>query len=118
MKIIKLLAICFLFNLKIYTYNIGLCIVATGKYSAYITPLITSAQKFFCTNHNVTYFVFTEADIEETKYIKKIFQKKLGWPYDSMFRFGVYLKHQEKFKNMDYIFSLDADMLFLDKIED
>lgn len=99
-------------------YNIGLLIVATGPYLKYAQTLIKSADQYFCQNHKVTYFVFTDGDLQETKAIKKVAQKRLGWPYDTMMRFFMYDAQKEKFANMDYLFSCDADMLFVDNVGD
>ncbi len=103
--------------------NIGLCMVATGKYIQFVTPLIRSAEKYFCPRHNRTYFVFTDNNIalkeqDESSNIQFIYQKRLGWPYDTLLRFDVYLKNQVSFADMDYIFATDADMLFVNYMGD
>lgn len=36
--------------------NIGLLVIATNKYIKFVQPLITSADKFFLPNDEVTYF--------------------------------------------------------------
>lgn len=99
-------------------FNIGLLIMATGKYINFVEPLINSAEKYFCKNHNVTYFVFTDAKNFYNEKAVVISQSKLGWPYDTMMRFETYYKNIEKFKLMDYIFGSDADMLFVDDVGD
>lgn len=94
-------------------FNVGLLIVATGKYINFVEPLIESAEKYFCTDHDVTYFVFTDGELQESDSVVRIEQKRLGWPYDTMMRFFMYLKHRDTFKEMDYLFACDADMLFV-----
>ncbi len=96
------------------TYDIGLCIMATGKYIQFVEPLIESARKYFVLNHTITFFVFTDGDFKESKNVMRMEQKKLGWPYDTMMRFAVYFKHHKLLSKMDYLFSCDADMLFVD----
>lgn len=98
--------------------NIALCIVATGKYIKFVDPLITSARKYFCTDHKVSYFIFTDGTLDEQSDIVRIEQKRLGWPYDTLMRITMYDKHAELFEGMDYIFALDADMLFVDTVGD
>src|SRR5207253_8175956 len=39
-------------------------------------------------------------------------------PYDTMMRFHVYHKNKEYFKNMDYLFAVDADMVFVSPVGD
>ncbi len=93
-------------------YSIGLLIMATGKYVDFVGPLIKSADTFFCKNHKVTYFVFTDGQLPHHDNVVKIYQPQLGWPYDSMMRFGTYYKHRARLQDCDYLFSCDADMRF------
>jgi len=95
-----------------FSDKIGLLIVATGKYISFVEPLIQSADIFFCKNHDVTYFVFTDAHKTSSSKIKYIYQNKLGWPFDTMMRYQIYLSNEDLLKEQDYLFSCDADMLF------
>ena len=120
-RIISLILFFSLFNLFSSSekpLHIGLCIVATGKYIAFIKSLIDSAEKYFCRNHKVTYFVFTDGQAPQAPNVVPIFQKRLGWPYDTMMRLPIYYQSRELFKNMDYLFACDADMLFVDDVGD
>jgi len=99
-------------------YNIGLCIVATGKYNGLAQGLIESARRYFCTQHHVTYFVFTDGDMPEREDIVKVSQARLGWPFDTLKRFHIYEAHRELFAKMDYLFAVDADMLFVSSVGD
>lgn len=101
-----------------YPQKVGLLIVATGKYIEFVKPLIDSANKYFCTNHDVTYFVFTDDEQFQAPNVIKIDQKKLGWPYDTLMRIVLYDKHKDTLKEMDYLFATDADMLFVDMVGD
>ena len=96
--------------------HIGLCIMATGRYDQFVEPLINSARKFFLTNKRVTYFVFTDGTIPTSSDIVRIQQKRLGWPHDTMMRNSVYLQTRKHFDGVDYLFALDADMLFVDSV--
>src|SRR6202035_4579479 len=55
-------------------------------------------------------------EIQENKNIIKLPQKRLGWPYDTMMRFNVYVQHEEYFKDMDCVFAIDADMKFINYV--
>ena len=96
--------------------NVGLCIMATGRYSQFVEPLLASARKNFCTNSNVTYFIFTDGQIPVAPDVVRIEQKRLGWPYDTMMRMDVYAKHRDAYKNIDYLFATDADMRFVNTV--
>lgn len=98
--------------------QVGLLIVATGKYIGFVDPLIESARKHFCQNHQVTYFVFTDQELAPQKDVIRIEQPRLGWPYDTMMRYQVYLDHWDQLSGQDYLFACDADMLFVDEVGD
>src|SRR5689334_15730630 len=99
-------------------HNVGLLVMATGKYTQFIDPLVQSAREHFCTNHHVTYFIFTDGEIPEAQDIVRIFQARLGWPYDTMMRHAVYAKNEVALLSQDYLFACDADMLFVDTVGD
>jgi histo-blood group ABO system transferase len=93
--------------------------MATGKYTSFVPPLIQSAEKHFCKNHKVTYFVFTDGIIEtSTENVVTIYQPRLGWPFDTMMRYHVYFSQSELLETQDYLFACDADMLFVDEVGD
>lgn len=99
-------------------YRVGLCIVATGRYDKYAEELIESARKFFCKNQDVHYFVFTDGKIQQANDVTVVYQKRLGWPYDTLLRFSIYAKHQQLLQGMDYLFATDADMRFVGPVGD
>lgn len=96
--------------------KVGFLIVATGRYNQYINSLIESAEKHFCKDHQVTYFIFTNGEVPKASNIVKIHQERLGWPYDSMMRFEMYYENKKLLKSQDYLYSCDADMLFVDTV--
>lgn len=120
----------FILRTKSNKLNIGLCIVATGKYIAFVKPLLDSAEKYFCPAHQRTYFIFTDTvgsenseltqlalqELLQSSYKDRIvitYQKRLGWPYDTLMRFSIYNQHKNLFTETDYMFATDADMLFV-----
>lgn len=119
LKVILLsMIVIFISVAPLSAYRIGLLVVATGRYTEFVQPLVDSANKYFCTNHNVTYFVFTDGQIPQASNIVRIEQKRLGWPLDTMMRFSMYASQKELLKSMDYLFACDADMLFVDTVGD
>lgn len=96
--------------------KVGLLIVATGRYTTFVAPLISSARTYFCTDCDVTYFVFTDGIIPEADDIVRIEQKRLGWPYDTLMRCKMYYDARKQFEEQDYLFACDADMLFVDTV--
>lgn len=103
----------------LYAENIGLLIMATGKYDVFVDPLIQSARKYFCPSHKVTYFVFADGHrITPGDDIVCTFQKRLGWPFDTMMRNSIYYQNRDILSEQDYLFAIDADMLFVDTVGD
>lgn len=119
-QFVKLAVLIFLFSVAdLVALNVGLCVVATGKYTCFVPPLLQSARTFFCPTHTVTFFIFTDGVIEDaSEDVVVLPHKRYGWPYDTMFRYFAYWNHREHLKNMDYVFACDADMLFVDYMGD
>jgi histo-blood group ABO system transferase len=93
--------------------KIGLLIIATNKYTDFLQPLITSADKYFCPGE-VTYFVFSDKNLDLTSYrnIVHINVEHKSWPWMTLGRYDIFHQNREEFKNIDYLFYCDADMLF------
>lgn len=110
------------FLVQLFTYGsekkVALCITATGKYDVFARQLVKSARNFFLKNCQVTYFIFTDGEIEPAEDVKVVYQKRLGWPYDTLMRFEIYFKSKDLFDGYDYLFALDADMLFVSEVGD
>lgn len=112
--LIALTLLCSLTFRTLSAENIGLLIMATGRYVEFVEPLVASAKQFFCLGHQVTYFVFTDGCLPPMDNVVCIYQKRLGWPYDTMKRNYVYLQSRESYEGLDYLFACDSDMLFVD----
>ena len=67
------------------------------------------------------YFVFTDSqnpiEGEDTERVKRIYQQKLGWPYDTLMRFEIFLKAENELQQMDYIFFFNANMKFIAPVD-
>ncbi len=97
--------------------RVALCAVATGRYDVFAEQLIESARQYFCTEHDVHYFIFTDGTITPAPDVTTVFQKRLGWPRDTLMRFSIYLQHKDLFDSFDYIYATDADMLFVAPVD-
>jgi hypothetical protein len=65
--------------------------------------------------HEKEYFVFTDSVEYKNKSTDKvniIEQRHLGWPYDTMMRFHMFLTIKERLLEFDYVFFLNANMIF------
>lgn len=113
-----LLLVCFGTMAQLNAAKVGLLIVATGKYISFVKPLLDSANKYFCPEHEVTYFIFTEGTPPAYPNVVKFYHERVGWPYDTMMRCAMYLDHADELAKMDYLFACDADMLFADRVSE
>lgn len=98
--------------------KVALFIVATNKYIQFVPPLIDSARTHFLKNHDVTFFVFSDRDIEEAADVVHIYQNHIPWPYATLMRFHMYAQLAHYCKVFDYIYAIDADALFVAPVGD
>ncbi len=96
--------------------KIALCTVATGRYLDYAQEMLKSAEPNFFPDQKVTNVILTDSPLPENTKLKVFQIENQGWPYDSLLRFGHYLKFEEQLKEFDYLFAIDADMLFVDTV--
>lgn len=87
--------------------------ICTGKYTAFFKNLYESCEKLFLKNIEKEYIVFTDGDIGFAPNVHKVYQQKLGWPYDTMMRFHMF--NQVK-PNGDFVYFFNANMLVVDDI--
>jgi hypothetical protein len=100
--------------------KIGLLIIATNKYTNFLQPLITSADKHFLKQNDVSYFIFTNKNIEllSDRKINIINIEHKEWPWMTLGRYKIFYDAKETLSNMDYLYYCDADMLFYGDVND
>jgi histo-blood group ABO system transferase len=96
--------------------NIGLIIIATGKYDRFIDPLLQSARIHFLPEDSVTFFLFTDSIKEYGEDVVVIPTKHKPWPSPTLHRYRNIVAAKDKFEGMDYLFYSDVDMLFVDTV--
>lgn len=98
--------------------KIGLLIIATNKYTQFLQPLIESADNFFLKDFEVTYFVFTnkEINISSSRNIVKIDVEHKEWPWMTLGRYKIFSDSYEELSKMDYLFYSDVDMRFVNHV--
>lgn len=100
-------------------YKIGVCLTAMENYDTYALSLIESGRRYFCVTHDVKYFVFTSEDtFPDAADIVKIKQSPQGWPFDILKRVHSYDEHQKLLEQMDYVFAIAANMVFVAPVGD
>ena len=100
--------------------KVGLLIIATNKYTQFLQPLISSADNFFLKDQEVTYFIFTNKDIEinSSRNVIKIDVDHKEWPWMTLGRYNIFDNNSEKLSKMNYLYYCDVDMRFVGDVGD
>lgn len=91
--------------------NIGILLIATGKYDVFIKPLTDSIVKHFLKKHEVTIFTFGDKNCT-------FYMKHKPFPYPTLMRYHQFNKQAEVLSKMDHLFYCDVDILFVGDVGD
>ena len=95
--------------------KIAVLYIALGRYSVFWKEFYETAEQFLLPEDEKTYFVFTdneEIPFETASNVQKIAQPKLGWPYDSLMRFDMFLGIEQTLSTYDYAIFFNANLAF------
>jgi histo-blood group ABO system transferase len=98
--------------------SVGLLLIATNKYTFFLQPLIESADNFFMKDYDVTYFIFTDQDLDiktNRKFVKINVEHK-PWPWMTLGRYKIFSDNHDILDKMDYLYYSDVDMLFVSEV--
>ncbi len=100
--------------------KIGLLIIATNEYIKFLQTLITSADKYFCKNNEVEYFIFSDrnSEVNTLRKINFIEIKHQQWPWITLNRYKTFYDNSNSLLNMDYLYYCDVDMIMVDEIDE
>lgn len=106
--------------------NVGLLLIATGRYWQFVAPLIDSASRNFLVGHDVTAYVFTEPPpkghitIARSRHIavEPVAQDCLGWPFSTLLRYNIFTRTAHMLASHDYLYYCDVDMRFNGAVSD
>jgi hypothetical protein len=97
--------------------KIAILYICTDKYDIFWDKFYESAEKYLFPNHIKNYFVFTDSKKRNFYNNPKIhitFQKKLGWPYDTLMRFEMFEKKLNELSKFEmYSKACKLDFLIL-----
>lgn len=99
--------------------KIGILVICVNPlYWEYVGPMIKSAKQHLLKNHEVEFLLFSDMP-ENINYGTKLFPiESVEWPYPTLLRYHLFLQQEEELKKYDYLFYVDADMLFVDEVGD
>lgn len=99
--------------------RIAILYICTGKYTVFWKEFYETFEKNFLRASEKTYFVFTDSKklpYATEKNVCLIPQKNLGWPDNTLQRFAMFVREEERFKDYDYTFFMNANMLCLEEV--
>jgi len=98
--------------------KIGILYICTGKYTIFWNEFYQSAQQFLLPEDEKYYFVFSDGEINtyNNPNVTVIYQEKLGWPFDTLYRFKIFLKAEEQLKEMDFLYFFNANLVVKESI--
>ncbi len=100
-------------------YKIAIiCICLNKNYWQYLPPMIESARKFLLKGHDVDFICWTDMPPETKIDAKIIPTEPFAWPLPTLHRYTLFLRQEELLKEYDYIYYVDADMLFVSRVGD
>lgn len=100
--------------------NTGILYICTGKYSIFWDEFYKSCETHFLPNCKKKYFVFSDT-LNKAQYpdnVELIYQEKLGWPYDTLKRFDLFLSIKNELSALDYLFFMNANLVVQRDIDD
>jgi len=104
---------------------VNLLVVATNKYVGFVPVLLDSADRFFLTEHDVTYNIFTNNEdgtrelLKDKPYLDRIrffHVEHRPFPYPTLYRFHFFKEYIHSMFPADYFFYVDVDCAFVDKV--
>ena len=98
--------------------KIGILYICTGKYTVFWDGFYQSAEKFLLPELEKHYFVFTDGKINTygSPFVKIIEQEQLGWPFDTLYRFNMFLKIENQLQEMDYLFFFNSNLVIVQTV--
>ena len=100
--------------------RIALLYICTGQYVRFWEEFYESFHKNFLRDSEKSYFVFTDSETiygeDKDCNIHRIYQKDLGWPGSTLFRFRMFSGIAEELKSYDYVFFMNANLICLKEV--
>lgn len=103
------------------SHRIAILYVCTGRYKVFWKDFYESSQDHFFRTSQKSYFVFSDAgkdDFAGCHDLRITYQTRLGWPFDTLMRFDFFRRKETELEDFDYIFFINANMVFLKDVSD
>jgi len=97
--------------------KVALLYICTGRYIMFWEKFFESANTYFLKDCHVEYFVFTNGKIRTTNDMVTVVEcEHLNWPFSTLMRFHLFCKIEQELRNFDYVFFMNANIMFLSNI--
>jgi len=92
--------------------KIGILYICTGNYTVFWNDFYESFSKYFCTNSEIHYFVFSDKEMDFSGKSNVHFNKiqNQPWPLITLLRFHTFLSIETELKNCDYLFFFNSNL--------
>lgn len=94
-------------------------IIATNKYDRYIQGILESARKYFLTDHEIKFVVYTDSEDFLNSSDPNLITFRIShenWPAPTLKRFHYFSLAMDLIKESDFSFYIDVDSLFIKNI--
>jgi hypothetical protein len=104
-------------SLQSLNMNVAILYIGLSKYDIFWNDFYLSFESFFLKDIDKHYFVFSDSQkIKNNFNVSIISQMDMGWPFNTLYRFKMFLRIKDELINYDYIFFFNANMKCLDFI--
>lgn len=103
-----------------YPLKIAVLYIGIGKYIEFWNEFYQTAEENFLPQTEKEYFIFTDRTeaVNQEINIHVIYQKSLGWPYNTLKRFHFFKGIKGQWENFDYIYFFNANVSFAARISE
>lgn len=93
--------------------KVGILYICTGKYEIFWNTFWENAQKKFLNDCELHFFVFTDSENikDNGRNLHVYLIEKLGWPFDTLFRFHLFNRFASDLSKMDYLMFMNANII-------
>ena len=98
--------------------KIAIVYICTGKYEMFWDDFYYTCKKNFYPQNEKHFFVFTDSNRIIEKHeenVTIIYQKKAGWPFDTLLRYNWFCMVQDKLLKYDYCYYFNANTKLIKK---
>lgn len=90
--------------------KVAILYIGIGRYTIFWESFYHSCQQLLFPNVDKHYFVFTDSHtIQNSDDITTIFQMDMGWPMNTLYRFRMFLRIENRLKDFDYIYFFNGN---------